>query len=201
MIIGLVLVITVSLIAGTLAYYQITIDPLATGTVSAKEFTLTGEGSQAFAVANTIAPGEEVSLDFSVYNHEKGNNITQTDMNLVFKIKLEEDKHGSSGPLLSRLDVVVYQIDSDDKPTLIDTDFQGGIYTFAGTPFVADTADSRQYQVLLKWPYDKPGSEGEASHTLDTPLAGANEVTCTVSVVGTQVNPNPSGGNEGQQHP
>ena len=64
-IIALILAITVSLIAGTMSYYTVTLDNLASGSVVAKSFSLTGEGSDNFEEALKIAPGESHEWVFS----------------------------------------------------------------------------------------------------------------------------------------
>ena len=75
----LILAIAASLLAGTLASYTITIDDLATGSVTGKEFIFTKDGSDTFASGVKIAPTETVIWEFAVRNYN-GVLITETDL-------------------------------------------------------------------------------------------------------------------------
>ena len=81
-----------SVTAGTLAMYTTSVDNLAQGSVCAKEFVFTGEGSGSFEQGVKIAPGETVSWQFTVRNYS-GNIITETDL----YYKLTFDVHASDG--------------------------------------------------------------------------------------------------------
>ena len=57
----LVLAITTSLIAGTMAYYTVTLDNLVQGEVVAKEFIFVEKaGQQTLSFSDKMAPGETV---------------------------------------------------------------------------------------------------------------------------------------------
>lgn len=198
MIIGLVLVITVSLIAGTLAYYQITIDKLAEGELTAKQFIFIEDDSDEWQEKMLIAPGETIDLRFGVQNFE-GSNVTQTNMDVEITLLFGETKGG----LLGRLDGGIYKLPKGDgQPQKIagfeELEVVGEKlgYTLTET-FQAESAESVKYQLLFDWPWDKEGNHGSVE--IDTALAGKGPIDITVTAVGTQVNPNPGGGNEGPQ--
>ncbi|AFL99158.1 hypothetical protein Desde_0711 [Desulfitobacterium dehalogenans ATCC 51507] len=69
-IVALALVVSTSIISGTLAIYTTHIDALAQGSVVAKEFILTKGGTDTFVENVKIAPSETMSWQFSVKNFE-----------------------------------------------------------------------------------------------------------------------------------
>ncbi len=96
----LALAISISLIAGTLSMYTISIDNLAQGSAVAKEFVFTGAGTDSFEQGVKIAPTEKAQWDFSVQNYD-GEIVTETDLyyRLTFQVGATEDK-GAIEPLL-----------------------------------------------------------------------------------------------------
>ena len=78
----LVLAISTSIIAGTMAMYVVEIDDLAEGSVVAKEFVLKPGETNTFAEDVEIAPGESVDWEFSVKNYE-GGVVSETAMDLI----------------------------------------------------------------------------------------------------------------------
>ena len=102
-IVALVLVISTSLIAGTLSLYTMTIPALAEGSVVAKEFVLLEGATNTFAENVKIAPGEIVEWDFSVKNFN-GGIVSETAMDLDFTVELDAD---SEKDVIAPLEVTV----------------------------------------------------------------------------------------------
>ena len=98
LIVALVLAITTSIIAGTMAYYTITLDELVKGDVVAKEFILKPGETNTFETGVKIAPGEAVKWDFSVKNFD-GNAISETGMDLDVTVLVEGGEKSYIFPL------------------------------------------------------------------------------------------------------
>lgn len=75
----LVLIITGSIVAGTLANYTVTLDNVATGSVVAKEFIFLEDCSDNFTQALKIAPTDVVEWQFGIKNYND-QYVTETDM-------------------------------------------------------------------------------------------------------------------------
>ncbi|PKM52563.1 MAG: hypothetical protein CVV02_00050 [Firmicutes bacterium HGW-Firmicutes-7] len=80
-----ILLLTVSVTAGTLAIYTTNLDDLAEASVVAKEFVLTKGGTDTFTKNVKIAPGEKIEWQFSVKNFE-GSIVSETAMDLDFNV-------------------------------------------------------------------------------------------------------------------
>jgi len=138
---ALVLIISTSVIAGTLSMYTIRIDDLAKGDVVAKEFKFVGDGMDSFEEGVKIAPTEERNWHFSVSNYE-GNVITETDLyyRLTFHV------HATDGK--SAIEPLVIKVNGETIPTV---DGEGTLEVF-GTFELLETGQDEDYNVDIYWP-------------------------------------------------
>lgn len=150
----LVLAITTSLIAGTMAYYTVTFDNLVQGTVTAKDFLMLVKGDSEGPIAEhleladlLIAPGETVEWNFTVQNH--GNQrITET--NLFYRLSFSIVKPNGK-ELIVPLEVAVLKGD-DNKGTFS----TGKVQIVDGAFPFTDKNDNKQEQtftVKVHWPH------------------------------------------------
>lgn len=168
---ALVLLISLSLIAGTLAMYVVEIDDLAEGSVVAKEFILEEGVTNTFSDDVKIAPGETVEWEFSVKNHD-GTAVSETAMDLYFAIELTAPE---GKELIAPLKVTVF--DENNNP--VETTTEGATtYTFTDEFELGDEGQEKTYTVAINWPSDD---------AVDINYAGADFGTAlAVSVTGTQ---------------
>ncbi|HZK42344.1 MAG TPA: sugar-binding protein, partial [Clostridia bacterium] len=139
----LILAIISSLLAGTVSYYTTSVDNLAGGSVTAKEFIFLGEGSQSFTHSEAIAPSETVEWSFKVRNF-KDSTVTETDQ----YYKLNIDVTNADGKeAIQPLQVTI-------------TDQSGKEHSVTGTgsfsilddfPIKTD-GQEHEYQVTMYWP-------------------------------------------------
>lgn len=167
---ALVLLLTSSIIAGTLAMYTTSIDKLAEGGVVAKEFVLTEGGTDTFVKNLKIAPGETVNWQFSVKNYN-GSVISETAMALDFDINMgASDGKTAIAPLVATV--------KDPNGNVVGTVTQSGTIDFADEFGLAANGQEKIYTVSVNWP-------GNGSS--DTVYAGSNYGTAVkVAVTGTQ---------------
>lgn len=168
--IALVLVVSTSFIAGTLAMYTTTIDDLSDGSVVAKEFVLTEGGKDSFVKNVKIAPGETVDWQFSVKNFD-GAVISETAMELDFDINvLAADGKSIVEPLAVTV--------TDENNEAVGTITASGLIEFADEFALAADGQEKTYTVSINWPSDD---------TVDIQYAGADYGTSVaVSVTGMQ---------------
>lgn len=168
-IIALVLILSTSLIAGTLASYTTTIDNIAEGSVVAKEFILVEGGTDTFSNNIKIAPTETVNWQFSVKNYDDAV-ISETGMDLILAVDvLAENGKSVIAPLEVTVknsnDHIVGALNSDGKIEFTDE--------FA----LSANGQEKIYTVSVNWP----------SNDSDINFAGAEYGTVVkVSVTGTQ---------------
>lgn len=171
-IMALVLIISTSVIAGTLSMYVVKIDDLAEGSVVAKEFILLENGADTFATGVTIAPGEEVEWKFGVKNYD-GEVVTETAMDLDFKVEISAD-----GDKLAIEPLVVTVKDEEETRG---TKTGVGEITFADEFSLEETGQEKTYTVNVKWP---------SNDEVDINYVGSGFGTALkVSVTGTQQEP------------
>ncbi len=167
--VALVLVISISLVAGTLAMYVVTIDDLAEGSVVAKEFILLEGGTNTFKKDVKIAPGETVAWKFSVRNFNDWA-VSETNMLLDFKV----DVAAAAGK--EHIKPLWIEV-KDSSGTILDKT-QHGTLEFEDK-FAANNKEERVYDVSIHWP-----KNGEN----DIDFAGSKFGTAIkVSVTGTQL--------------
>lgn len=150
----LVLAITTSLIAGTMAYYTVTLDNLVQGTVTAKDFLMLVKGDSEEYITNQlkledllIAPGETVEWDFTVQNYGD-QRITETDLyyRLTFSVDIPEGKS-----LIEPLVVTVLK--GENSEGTFKTDKQ---QTVDGEFLFTESNNNKQEQtftVRVHWPH------------------------------------------------
>ena len=168
---ALVLVLSASVIAGTLAMYTTTIDNLTEGSVTAKEFTLVKGGTDTFSKDVKISPSESTSWQFSVKNYD-GSVVSETAMALNFSVDVEAENGKSA---IAPLVVTVKNSNGDTVGTVNSS----GDIVFNDEFALSPDGQEKTYTVTVNWPGD--------SNT-DINYAGANFGTdIKVSVTGTQV--------------
>lgn len=167
---SLVLALTTSVIAGTLAMYTTRIDSLATGSVVAKEFVLLENGTDTFAQNVKIAPSETQTWQFSVKNYD-GAKISETAMALAFKV----DVAAAAGKTaIAPLTVTV----KDESGNVVGTATGTGTINFNDEFALQAQGQAKTYTVTVAWP---------SNDAVDINYAGANYGTAVgVSVTGTQ---------------
>ena len=178
-IIAMILAISVSLIAGTMSYYTITIDKLAEGSVVAKEFILKEEGSDTFQENVKIAPGDKEVWTFAVKNFD-GSTISETAMDLAFSVALSANGEAMIQPL----EISVAKVGSSETPVEIANIVEeDNGFSFIDLYELSDEGQTYTYQVTVSWPWGE-----ENDNAID--FAGADFGTAlSVSVTGTQVKP------------
>ncbi len=167
---ALVLLLTTSIVAGTLAMYTTKIDNLAEGSVVAKEFILTEGGTDTFTKNVKIAPGETVNWQFSVKNFN-GSVISETAMDLNFDL----DVGAADGKTaIAPLTITV----KDSNGNTVGTVTQSGKIKFSDVFALAASGQEKTYTVSVNWP-------GNGANDIN--YAGAGYGTAVkVSVTGTQ---------------
>ncbi|WP_443112486.1 hypothetical protein [Dehalobacter sp. DCM] len=170
MMIALVLVLTTSIIAGTLAMYTTKVDNIAEGNVIAKEFVLLKGGTDSFTKNIKTAPGETVNWLYSVKNYN-GSVVSETAMNLDFSIDiLAADGKTAIAPL------VVTVKDSTGK--VVGTVTSNGKIQFTDEFPLNAAGQEKTYSVSVNWP---------SNNDVDSSYAGTSYGTAVkVSVLGTQ---------------
>lgn len=168
--IALVLVVSTSLIAGTLAMYTTTIDNLAEGSVAAKEFVLTEGGTDSFVKDVKIAPGETVTWQFSVKNYD-GQTVSETAMALDMNVNVQ----ATTGKSL--VQPLTYTV-TDQSGAVVGTATSSGLIKFSDEFALAAAGQEKTYTVSVNWP---------SNNAVDLSYAGAGYGTSVaVSVTGTQ---------------
>lgn len=168
---ALVLTIVSSIVAGTLASYNVNIGEVASGSVVAKAFKLTGAGLDSFQNNVLIAPTETKEMKFTVSNFD-GSVVTETNMDVAITVDVTAQ---SGKQAIAPLTVVV----KNESGAVVS---QGSLANGVGTLTVADTFTAnvqatKTYTVVINWP----------STANDTQYAGAGFGNAIkVSVAGTQ---------------
>lgn len=168
--VALILVVSTSILAGTLAMYTTNIDNLAQGNVVAKEFILTEGGTDTFLTNVKIAPSETVNWQFSVKNYN-GSIISETAMGLDFDVKaLAADGKTVIAPLVITV--------KDENGQTVGTVTGSGDIRFDDEFALNVQGQEKVYTVSVNWPADGAS---------DINYAGASFGTAVrVSVTGTQ---------------
>ena len=159
LIVALVLAITTSIIAGTMAYYTITLDELVEGEVVAKEFILEGKNTSTHQESVKIAPGESQKWTFNIKNFE-GDDVTETDMDVTIDVTTPD----TNAPLEISVTLDGSEITSGDEISEL---------------FTANNPEIKKFTVTVEWPWETDGVD-------DIDFAGQNLGTLSVSVTGTQ---------------
>ena len=139
-ILSLVIVIAMSILAGTLAVYTVDTPDYNSGDIVAKEFVFTTEGDANFGDTVKIAPTETVTKSFTVANFKTG--ITaETDMTVTIVVKVQ----GGITPL--QITVDGYNNSSTAKFNVIDKNT-----VEITVDLLADTQTTETFTVSVKWP-------------------------------------------------
>lgn len=168
---AMILIVTTSIIAGTLAMYTTRIDNLAIGGVVAKEFVLTEGGTDTFAQNIKIAPNDTNTYKFSVKNYD-GAIVSETAMSLSYDIAVQPTAGKTA---IAPLTVIV----KDEAGNQLGATVTGsGTIQFADNFDLSETGQEKLYTVIVNWPSD---------NAVDINYAGAGYGTdLKVSVTGTQ---------------
>lgn len=142
----LLLVMASSVTAGTLAMYTTSIDHLAQGSVSAKEFVFTGEGTDSFEQGLKIAPGETVSWQYQVRNYT-GTVVTETDM----YYRLTFDVHAAADRLAIEPLIVTVK---DENANVVGSIIGPGKLDVVGAFLLSQSGQERTYTIEAYWPGD-----------------------------------------------
>ena len=140
----LLLVMAGSVTAGTLAMYTTSIDNLAQGSVVAKEFVFTGEGTDSFTHGVKIAPTETVNWQFNVKNYA-GYIVTETDL----YYKLTFNVHASEGKTaIAPLSVTV----RNESGNVVGSATGVGRFDILGAFPLSEIGQDQTYTVEVNWP-------------------------------------------------
>ncbi len=197
---ALVLVIAVSIVAGTLAMYTTTISDLASGSVVAKEFVFLEDGLDSFSQDVKIAPSETTDpWTFRVKNFTGANTtdhgtVSQTPMKMTITLDVGNIVGATTGTVLRSAIgplVVTVKEGTTEKVKFIGTvsgeDANNGIGSVSFTDdnaFTADQALVHTYTVTATWPDGTPVVDN----------ANMNHgSSIKVSAVATQITPTPAG--------
>lgn len=167
----LLLVMAGSVTAGTLAMYTTSIDNLAQGSVVAKEFVFTGEGTDSFTQGVKIAPTETVTWQFNVKNYS-GYIVTETDL----YYKLTFDVHASAGKTaIAPLSVTV----KNESGNVMGSATGVGMFDVSGKFLLSEAGQHETYTVEVSWPSDD---------SIDIDYAGgAYGTTVNIDAIASQV--------------
>lgn len=153
LILTLTLLVTGSMLAGTLAYYSTSIDELAAGSTVAKEFIFLGEGTDSFEEGAKIAPSETITWPFSVKNYD-GNIVTETD--LYYRLTL----HVTAAVGKSAIKPLTVSI-TDAQGNVINTVVGTGTFDLYGGFPLDEAGQERSYFVVIHWP---EGGENDSDY-------------------------------------
>ena len=166
----LILAVTTSIVAGSLALYTTRIDDLAEGSVVAKEFILVEGGVDTFVQNVKVAPGETNTWQFSVRNFD-GALVSETAMDLAFKVDV---KAAEGKEAIAPLTVTV----TNDEGAVMGTAVTGtGTISFADIFPLTELGQENVYNVTVA----RPSGEGDIAY------AGSGfGTTIHAAVTGTQ---------------
>lgn len=168
--VALVLIVSTSVIAGTLAMYTTTIDNIAEGSVVAKEFILVEGGTDTFTENVKIGPSETKDWQFKVRNYN-GAVISETGMDLNFAVDVLAE---NGKTVIAPLNVSVKNPNGD----VVGTVNSNGKIEFADEFELSASGQEKTYTVSVNWP---------SNNTVDSSFAGTAYGTAVkVSVTGTQ---------------
>lgn len=142
----MVLIMASSLVAGTLAKYTTSIDKLADGSVVAKEFIFTGDGTDTFQQGVKIAPSETVNWKFKVKNYENSI-VTETDLYYKLTINVAASAGKSA---IQPLKVTV----KDSAGNVLNSITGVGSFDVVGAFPLSEYGQEEEYSVDISWPGD-----------------------------------------------
>lgn len=168
---ALILILSTSIISGTLAMYTSKIDNLADGSVVAKEFVLLKGGTDTFTQNEKIEPGKTDTWKFSVKNYD-GSIVSETAMNLDIGV----DVQAAAGKnAIEPLSVKVLDADGKQLGTAVTGN---GTIKFTDSIPLSEAGQEKIYTVIVDWP---------SNNAVDINYAGSGYGTdIKVSATGTQ---------------
>jgi hypothetical protein len=172
---ALVLCILAGLVSGSLALYTKEIDNIGTGSVLAKKFTLTAEGTEGYEDNVLIAPSETVTAAFTVSNYS-GDYVTEVDMDLEIEITI-----GAATDKYAIPHITAALLDEEGNPITgavsSVSDGSGTITLTIDRAFEANVKSTLAYKIALTW----------ESHEDDIDFQGPNYGNkYSVKIIGTQ---------------
>ena len=172
---GLVLTIATSVISGTMAAYNTSVDAFNGDELVAKHFVLdAGRTETAPLNQQKIAPGETVEMSFSVSNGKDGT-VTEVPMNVVINITADHKNDNNA----NKLEYTLY------KDSVVSTNVVGstknGTLVYDKLFFdYKETAQTQDFILVAHWP---TGTYNNG----DTDLQGESfGVTTSITVSGFQ---------------
>jgi len=173
---ALVLCILAGLVSGSLALYTKDIDIADTGSVVAKKFYLTAEGTTGYEDNVLIAPTETVKAAFTVSNNDGDGYVTEVGMDLDVTVTIAAATGKTAIPYITAR---LLDGDNVEVGTAV-VDMENGVGTITlsvDDAFAANTAATLTYQIELTW----------ASHADDVNYQGPSFGNkYSVSITGTQ---------------
>ena len=169
---ALILAIASSMVAGTLAVYTKTLEPVS-GTISAKQFFI-GTNETAFPDIK-LAPKEKTQWNFSVVNF-KDNNVTEVDMDMKIDLSVAANNGKQA---IDGLTVGMYDSAGNQLGASI---IKNGQTSFSSDrACLANEKATRNFVLKAEW------VDGVAGDTIDTANAmNANSTKISVTVTGIQ---------------
>jgi hypothetical protein len=166
---ALILTIVSSLVAGTMATYTKTLDPIK-GEVTAKQFFI--EKSETAFANVKLAPSEETQWNFSIVNFKDGvaTDVTEVDMNLNINVVVDGAIDG--------LNVGLYEGDTQLGETVVK---EGNISFDINKAFIKNVSDTRNFSIKVLW---VNGQESDVTDTANADDIAKNNIAVTVT--GTQ---------------
>ena len=99
---ALLVSLAVSMVAGTLALYQTTIDNVGTSMITAKDFVFVAEGAAGFETAIKMGPGDTRTFNIRIANND-GFHFSEVPMDITFAISFTGDFAGFNHIAISSL--------------------------------------------------------------------------------------------------
>lgn len=165
---ALVLLVASSLVAGTLAMYTKTLNPID-GTVTAKKFYI---GATSSSIADVkLAPSESNTWDFDVVNTNESDVPTEVDMDLAITVDVTTDGVAIDG-------LVVGLYDSGDNLLGTAVTKTGTVTYSLDNAFLANVAATKSFYVKAEW---QNGLASDVTDTANADAAAQTKILVTVS--------------------
>ena len=148
---GLVLTIATSVISGTMAAYNTSVD-FESNEIVAKQFVMNVEKKEGFATETTkLAPGESNSVNFTVSNFDSAY-LTETGMKVFVKIETNLQNTNSKNPLIYNLykGNVLIASTATEFTEAMGTTVEDGVFVHE-VDFSANTKRTDTYRLEAEW--------------------------------------------------
>lgn len=172
---ALTLAIATSMVAGTLAVYNTSVD-LADGTVSAKTFYVNATSIDSEAIAINLAPTESSTWAFNL-NNASGGVASEVAIDATIEVTVPSE--------FTAVGVEVALLNGDDSSSgyLVSTADDGTTttYTFTKSSWAEEgVVTDSDYKLQFTW------NDSTVDDSADTAFAGTQDGSVTVKVTGTQ---------------